>query len=53
MILRDFNFTIDKMDRNGGNKTEGFYRCHSNYALSKLIVDNGLKNLWRFLRFLN
>ena len=23
------------------------YRCGSNYALPKLIVDNGLENLWR------
>ena len=46
-ILRDFNFTMDKMDRDGQNKTQRFYRCCSNYALSKLIVDNGLENLCR------
>ena len=26
---------------------QSLYRCCSNYALSKLIVENGLKNLWR------
>ena len=35
------------MDRDCGNKTQRLYRCGSNYALTKLIVDNGLKNLWR------
>ena len=38
---------MEKMDRDGGNKTQRVYRCGSNYALSKLIVHNGLKNLWR------
>ena len=37
---------MDKMDRDVGNKTQRLYRC-SNYALSKLIVDNGLEDLWR------
>ena len=36
---------MDKMERNGRNNT--LYKCHFNYALSKLIVDNGLENLWR------
>ena len=40
IILGDFNCTMDKMDRYGGNKTQRLYRCCSNYAL---IVDNGLK----------
>ena len=44
-ILGDFNFAIDKMDSNGGNETQRLYRCASNYALSRLIVDNGLENL--------
>ena len=35
------------MDRYGGNKAQRFYRCCFNYALSKLIVDNGLEELWR------
>ena len=35
------------MDRDGGNKKQIIYRCLSNYALSKLIVDNGLEDLWR------
>ena len=38
---------MDKMDRDGENKTKKLYRCCSNNALSKLIVDNELKNLWR------
>ena len=44
IILRDFNSTMDKVDRYGGNKTQRLYRCCSNYAL---IVDNGLEDLWR------
>ena len=35
------------MDRHGENKTQNIYRCCSNYALSKLIVNNGLRYLWR------
>ena len=40
IILGDFNCTMDKMDRYGGNRTQRLYRCCSNYAL---IVDNGLR----------
>ena len=47
ITLEDFNFTIDKMDRDGENKTQRLYWCCSIYALSKLFVDNGLKDLWR------
>ena len=47
IILEDFNCTMDKMDRNGENKTQKLYWCCSSYALSKLIVDNGLEVLWR------
>ena len=47
IILEDFNCTMDKMDRDGENKTQRLYRSCSNYALSKLIVDNGLEDLWR------
>ena len=36
---------MDKMERNGRNKT--LYRCCFNYVLPKLIVDNGLEDLWR------
>ena len=46
ITLGDFNCTMDKMDRDGGSKTQRLYRCCSNYALSKLIVDNGLEDLW-------
>ena len=45
IILGDFNCTMDKMERDDRNKT--IYRCRFNYALSKLIVGNGLENLWR------
>ena len=41
------NCTMDKIVRVGENNTQRLYRCCSNYALSKLIVDNGLENLWR------
>ena len=47
IILGDFNYTMYKMDRHGENKTQNIYRCCSNYALSKLIVNNGLRYLWR------
>ena len=45
IILGDFYCTMNKMD--GDNKTQRIYRCCSNYALSKLIVDIGLEGLWR------
>ena len=45
IILRDYNCTMDKMDMDGGNKTQKFYRCCPNYALLELIVDNGLEDL--------
>ena len=45
--LGRLNCTKDKVDRNGGNKTQIICRCCSNYLLSKLIVDNGFENLWR------
>ena len=45
IILGDFDCTMNKMERDGKNKT--LYKCHFNYALSKLIVDNGLEDLWR------
>ena len=47
IILGDFNRTVGKMDRDGENKRQTLYRCCSNYALSKLIVNNGLEDLWR------
>ena len=36
---------MDKLERVGRNKT--LYRCRFSYALSKLIVYNGLEDLWR------
>ena len=47
IMLGVLNCTMDKIDRDGENKTQRIYRCCSNYALSKLIVDNGLQDLWR------
>ena len=46
-MLGDLNCTMDETDKDGENKTQRLYRCCSNYALSKLIVDNGLEDLWR------
>ena len=46
-MLGDLNCTMDKIDRDGENKTQRLYRCCSNYALSKLIVDNRLEDLWK------
>ena len=45
IILGDFNCTMDKMERDGRDKT--LYKCYFNYALSKPIVDNALEVLWR------
>ena len=42
IILRDFNCTMDKVDRYGGNKIQRLYRCCSYYTL---IVDKGLEDL--------
>ena len=45
IMLGVLNCTMDKSDRVSENKTQRLYRCYSNYALSKLIVDNGLEDL--------
>ena len=37
---------MDKMGRDGENKAR-LYWCCSSDALSKLIVDKGLEDLWR------
>ena len=47
IILVVLNCTIDKIDRDGENKTQRLYRCWCNYSLSKIIVDNGLEHLRR------
>ena len=44
-IILDYNYTLDKMDKGGENKTQILCRCCSNYALSKFIWDNGLEDL--------
>ena len=46
-MLGVLNCTMDKIDWNGENKIQKLYRCCSNYALFKLIVNNGLEDLWR------
>ena len=46
IMLEILNCTMNKIDRDGENKTQRLYRFCSNYALPKLIVDNGL-DLWR------
>ena len=46
-MLGDLNCTMNKIDRDGENKIQRLYGCYSNYALLKLIVDNGLEDLWR------
>ena len=35
------------MERDEGNKTHKRYRYHSTFALSKLVLKNGLDDLWR------
>ena len=47
IILGDFNCTVDKIDRDGGNKTQRLCRYVCNCALPKIIVSNGIENLWR------
>ena len=47
ILLEDSDCALDEMDKDDGNKTQRLYRCGSNYALSKLIVNNGLKGLCR------
>ena len=47
IILGDLNCIMDKIDRDGENKTQRLYMCCLSYALSKLIVDNRLEDLWR------
>ena len=34
IMLGALNYAMDKIDRDGENKTQRFYRCCSNYALS-------------------
>ena len=46
-MLADLPCTMDKTDRDGENKRQRLYRCCFSYAMSKLIVDNGLEDLRR------
>ena len=47
IMLGYLNCTMDKIDKNSENKTQKLYRCCSSYVLRKLIVDNGIEDLWR------
>ena len=47
LMFGDLNCTMDKIDRDGENKTQRLYMYCSNYALSKLIVDSERVDLWR------
>ena len=47
IILGNLNCTLDKLDRVGENKTQRLWRCCSNDALSKLIMENGFEDLKR------
>ena len=46
IILGDLNCDMDKIDKDS-KKTPRLYRCCFIYPLSKIIVDNGLEDLWR------
>ena len=45
VMHKTFNCTVDKMDRGGENKAQNLYGYSSSYALSKLILNNGLEDL--------
>ena len=47
IMLGDLICTMDKIERDGENKTQRLYGCCSNYALPKLVLDNELEDLWR------
>ena len=47
IMLAELNYTVDKIDKDGENKTQRLQRSCSSYALSKIILDNGLEDLWR------
>ena len=51
IMLGDLNCTMDKIDRDGENKTQILYKCCFIYSLYKLIVDNGIEDLWRKLYY--
>ena len=38
---------VEIEQKDGGNRTHRLYIYHSNYVISKLIMDNGLDDLWR------
>ena len=47
IILGDLNCNMGRLDRDGEKKIQRLYMCYSNYGLSKLMVDNGLEDIWR------
>ena len=40
IIMGDFNCTLNQMDRDERNQTQKRYRCHSTFALAKLIMNS-------------
>ena len=46
-MVGEFSCTMDRSGRDGGNKTQRLFRCRPNNSLSKIIVYNGLEDLWR------
>ena len=46
-IISDLNCTMNKIDRDGENKTQRLYTCCSSCTLWKLIVVHRLEDLWR------
>ena len=47
IILGDFNYTMDKMERDDGIKTQRLYNWNTIMSCENRIVDNGLDDLWR------
>ena len=38
---------MDELDKDVRNKIQRLYRCGTNNALSRLILDSRVENLWR------
>ena len=47
IIMGDFNCTLNMIDSDERKKTQKRYRCHSNFVFSRLIMENGLEDLWK------
>ena len=46
IILGNVNCIMDKIDRDGENKTQKLYRCFSNFSQSKFFVDNEVEDIY-------